>query len=527
MKNYVFKLKYVILTKILAALISIIGLASMPYILKLLFDYDFSKGIKGIVVLILAYAGAIVVGMLFEYISQSHAWKLEQRFNLLVKQDLFDSILHKDYTKFLNYDVPEYVSIFNNDIKTCEQYIESIVAIIQTILQLCVYAFFLVTLDYRLAIIIILSSLFSIILPRITGNRLAEKKNNHLSAMAGYIDMITDLFSGFRFVNEDTRRSISDRQKKTLNDTEGKLYAFGLFKTFANVLSGSSMYLLELIVFVSIAFMLYKHHITMGIAVAVLGYIQSFCFPMAYLLKEINNVNASRKAKEKLLTLIYQKNDSRPEQINFNSTIKFIDVSVRLGDFALENFSYEFKKGKKYAIVGPSGVGKSTILNLLMQYVNPDSGEILIDDKPILGADTCKIMTCINQFEHTYNATFIDNATVFGSYAEQSVQNALDYFNNDKINSITKKKNARDLSGGEKQMLQLIRTVAMNKKIILIDESFSAIDKENSTKLQRDLLLKDKTIIVVTHNLSIDNLEQFDEIVTMSIGEMKESVQKK
>lgn len=516
MKTYVFKLKYVILTKILAALISIIGLASMPYILKLLFDYDFSTGAKGIVFLIFAYAGAIVVGMLFEYVSQSHAWKLEQRFNQLVKQDLFDSILHKDYTKFRKHDVSEYISIFNNDIKTCEQYIESIVAIIQTVLQLCVYAFFLVTLDYRLAIIIILSSLLSLILPRITGNRLAEKKNNHLSAMAAYIDTISDLLSGFRFVNRETRPSVSDRQNKTLMDAEGKLYTFGLFKTFANVLSGSSMYLLELIVFASIAFMLYKHHITMGIAVAALGYIQSFCFPMAYLLTEINNVNASRKAKEKLITLIYEENDPRPAQPDFESAIQFKDVSVRLGDFALENFSYEFKKGKKYAIVGPSGVGKSTILNLLMQYINPDRGEILIDDKPIRGTDTSAIMTCIHQFEHTFNAPFMDNATVFGSYAEQSVYNALDYFNNDKLYSITKKENARDLSGGEKQMLQLIRTVAMNKEIILIDESFSAIDKDNSEKLQRDLLLKDKTIIVVTHNLSVDHLEQFDEIVTIS-----------
>lgn len=515
MKHYIYKLKYIIITKILAALISIIGLASMPYILKLLFDYDFSKGIKGIVLLILAYACAIFVGMLFEYISQRHAWKLVQRFNILVKQDFFDSILRKSFIRFKAFDVSEYISIFNNDIDTCEHYVESIVAIIQTIFQLIVYGFFLFMLDYRLAIIIILSSSLSLILPHITGNRLSKKKSDHLSAMASYIDTLNDLLSGFKFVNAQTMNSISRRQNKTLVDTEDKLYTFGKFNTFANVLSGSSMYFLELIVFASIGFMLFKHNITMGVAVAALGYIQDFCFPMAYLLREINNVNAARSAKDKLMKLIYEKVEHRPALDNFYSTIKFSNVSVKLGDFELKNFSYEFEKGKKYAIVGPSGVGKSTILNLLMQYIYPDSGEILIDNKSIRGTDTSKIMFCVNQFEHTFNGSFMENATVFGAYPEKSVKNALSYFNNAKMYSIAEKENGRDLSGGEKQMLQLIRTVAMDKEIILFDESFSAIDKQNAMTLQHDLLVKDKTIIFVTHNVTSENLNDFDEVVTI------------
>ncbi|WP_058303140.1 ATP-binding cassette domain-containing protein [Gorillibacterium timonense] len=513
MKKYVLKIKYIIVIKIVAALISIIGLASMPYILKLLFDYDFSKGKRGIVYLVLAYAFAMFIGMLFEYISQRHAWKLEQRFNILIKQDLFDSILRKKYTDFKHHEVSEYISIFNNDIKTSEQYIESIVAVIQTVLQLLVYGFFLFALDYRLAIVIILSSSLSLILPHITGDRLSQKKSGHLSAMASYIDTLLDLLSGFRFVNNETRTSISQKQKISLLATEEKLYEFGKFKTFANVLSGSSMYFLQLVVFAVIALMLLKHTITMGIAVAALGYIQSFCFPMAYLLTEINNVNASKSAKEKLIKLIQEKIDYRPIIERFRSSIKFVNVSVKLGDFTLQNFSYEFKKGKKYAIVGPSGVGKSTVFNLLMQYIHPDSGKILIDDKSILGMDTSKIIACINQFEHTFNATFMENVTVFGAYSEGTVENVFHYFTNEKLNTISKKESARDLSGGEKQMLQLVRLVAVDSEILLFDESFSAIDHENSKQLQHSLLLKDKTILFITHNKTRENLEDFDEIV--------------
>lgn len=515
MRKYIFKLKYIIFIKIATALISIIGLASMPYILKLLFDYDHSKGYKGIILLIGAYACAISVGMLFEYISQRHAWKLEQHYNILVKQDLFDSILSKSYIQFKRNEISDYVSIFSNDLKTSEQYLESIVAIIQTIFQLLVYGFFLYTLDYRLAIIIIVSSSLSLFLPRITGSKLAEKKGTHLSAMASYIDMLIDLLSGFRFVNDETRKSISKQQKNTLIDTENKLYAFGKFKTFANILSGSSMYFLEIIVISSIGLMLFNEIITMGTAVAALGYIQSFCYPMAYLLKEINNVNSSRSAKDKLNKLLNEEIHPKPRLQEFRSTIKFEDVSITLGDFTLKNFSFEFHKGKKYAIIGPSGVGKSTILSLLMQYIHPDHGEILIDNMPIRNFDTSNLMTCINQIEHTFNSSFIENATIFGSYSEINVENTMKYFNNEKMYSIRKKENARDLSGGEKQMLHLIRSVSMDKEILLFDEAFSAIDQENSIKLQQALLLMDKTVILITHDVSDKCLSGFDEIVTI------------
>ena len=136
MKYYVLKIWKTIAIKIITAFISIIGIAAMPYITKMLFDYDFSKGIKGAAFIVLLYILAIAVGMIFEYISQRHAWKIEKEFNILMKKDLFDSLLSKNYTSFKKYDVSDYISIFSNDVRVCEQYVESIVGIIQTVLQL-------------------------------------------------------------------------------------------------------------------------------------------------------------------------------------------------------------------------------------------------------------------------------------------------------------------------------------------------------------------------------------------------------
>lgn len=515
MSYYILKLWKTITIKIGSAFISIIGIAAMPYITKMLFDYDFSKGWKGASLIVVLYFLAIAVGMSFEYISQRHAWKLRKEFEILMKQDLFDSILSKSYQEFKRYDVSDYISIFNNDVAACEQYVESWVGITQTVLQLFVYGFFLFKLDYRLAIIIILSSFLSLIVPKLTGNQLSIRKSDQLSGMAAYVDAIRDLLSGFRFVNNETRENISRRHKRILEDAEEKQYHFGKFNTLTNVLTGSSMYFLQWVVFAVLGYLLFQRLITVGTASAALGYIQDFCYPVSYILKDINNVNASRAATAKMLRIVERQAPYIPSVSNFQHRIEFQNVSVRLGDFFFSDFSYTFQKGKKYAIIGPSGVGKSTILNLLMQYVTPDEGNILIDGEPISGKDTSSVMICINQFEHIFHASFAENTTVFGTYPQNRLQNTLHYFDNQKANSLKDKSNAQELSGGENQMMQIIRAVTADKQTLLMDESFSAVDVANTRQLQQKLLELDKTILFVTHDISSLNLGCFDEILEL------------
>lgn len=519
MIKYCLKLKYIITFQIVTALISILGIASMPYIVKMLFDYDYSKGICGVAFIIFLYVLAIAVGMGFEYLSQRTVWKFRQRFYCLVKSDLFDALLNQSYVDFKKRDVSEYLSLFNNDVDVFRQYMESAVAIFQTVLQLFVYGFFLFMLDWRLAVVIILSSIVSLAVPKLTGGQLSQRKKSHLEAVAAYTDTVRDLLSGFRFVNGETRGSISERHKISIENTEEKEYQFGKSKTFTNVVTGSSMYLLQSIVFAVLGILLFQKQITLGTASAALGYIQDFVYPVSYILTDINNLNASRAGKERILELLNgAKNERRLESIDeFQEAIQFRNVSVQLGDFHFQPFSYTFEKGKKYAIIGPSGVGKSTILNLLMQYVQPDYGEICIDGENISGKDTSRIMTCMNQFEHIFHGSFVENATVFGTYSTGRMEDALKYFENSKVDSLVEKGNAQELSGGENQMMQLIRAVTADKPIVLMDESFSAVDVENSRQLKEKLFALDKTILFVTHDVSEEFLGCFDEVIELAL----------
>ena len=242
MIKYLLKLKYIIVFQVFTALLSIVGIASMPYVVKLLFDYDFSKGAGGMIWIVFLYLLSIALGMFFEYCSQRSVWKFRQRFYCLVKQDLFEALLRKRYVDFKKHDLSDYLSFFQNDVDVFRQYLESCITIFQTVLQLFVYAFFLFSLDARLAILIILSSFVSLLVPKLTGKQLSQRKALHLTAMANYTDTIRDLLSGFRLVNHETREAISQRHLDSIEQTEETEYQFGKYKTLTNVVTGSSIF---------------------------------------------------------------------------------------------------------------------------------------------------------------------------------------------------------------------------------------------------------------------------------------------
>lgn len=523
MKKYFYKIKHIIIIKALAATISILGIAAIPYITKMLIDYDFSKGSKGVVIFILMYLLTTVVGMAFEYISQLHAWKLERNFNLLLKRDIFNSIINYDYKKFANSDIGTYISVLDNDVKVVEsQFVESTVSIVQSAIQLVIYAIYMFVLDPRIAVVIILCSSLSFFLPNITSKTLSQRKGVHLDAIAVYIGKIKDLLEGFKNINLHTRNSILEEHNKSMLDTENKLLHYGRFSTFTNVLNGSFMYFLNIVAFTTIAILLLKSQITVGTAVATLGYITSFIYPIRYILQDLSNIKSTKSAREKILSFINESKMPLGEMKEFKSSIKFLNVSIKFNDFELNNINYTFEKGKKYAIVGHSGSGKSTIVNLLMKYLKPNRGDILIDGININDIEIEGLIGCVNQVEHIFSTSFLNNVTVFGSYLDNELENIIDYCKCDKLDSFNNKDDCTKLSGGEKQLLSLVKMMLINREIIILDEPFSSLDIQNTLLMQDKVYgLQNKTMIAITHNLSESSLKYFDEIIIMNNGQIE------
>ena len=233
---------------------------------------------------------------------------------------------------------------------------------------------------------------------------------------------------------------------------------------------------------------------------------------------------------------IYDSNDAVPLKIK-ESGIKFKEVSFsyELEDGkTLNSVNLEFQGGKMTSLVGHSGSGKSTILNLIPRFYDIQSGDISIDDQSIYKSSIKSIrdeISMVSQETTLFDDTIKNNIKYSNRNAtdEEIYLAAKLSFSEEFILKLPKKfetligENGVRLSGGEKQRLSIARAMLKKSSIILLDEATSSLDSETESKIQEALktLTKDKTTIVIAHRLS--TILNSNNIYVIDAGKVVES----
>ena len=251
-------------------------------------------------------------------------------------------------------------------------------------------------------------------------------------------------------------------------------------------------------------------------------------------------VNQGLSAARRILPIIDNENEIKDnrdanELIIKNSDIKFEDVSFKYDDknddLVLNKINLEIKGGKMSALVGHSGSGKSTILNLIPRFYNIKSGDIKIDNQSIYQT---KIKSLRNQISLVSQDTTLFDDTIRNNIAyanmdasENDVKEAARLSHCEEfIKELPNKfetiigENGIRLSGGEKQRISIARAMLKKTPIILLDEATSSLDSETEEKIQNalNILIKDKTTIVIAHRLS--TILNSDKIFVVEKGEI-------
>lgn len=351
----------------------------IPYIQKLLFD---SNGKYSIGYLVLIYIFLILGSAIFQYISQFNEWKTDRSFNITAKNIIFKSIFGKPYYNFKERTVGDYITITNDTIEAIEEeYLATYIDIIKAVGQIIIYMISLIVIvDFRIAFIIILSSLISVFIPKITADELAKRRKQYQDQYGYYTDVINDFYTGNAGLDDASKEGITKYHKNILEQTENKKLNFGKFKTFVNIVNGFVMDLVSLTAFMAVGYFLSKGEITVGAGVATFAYIESFIYPIKYILNDINAINASKE-------LVGEVNDLGEDYFNNLQvtsetktrreieSIKIVDMCYEINDFEFGPVSFEFQQGKKYLIIGTSGAGKSTLLKLFSGQIKAIMGK--------------------------------------------------------------------------------------------------------------------------------------------------------
>ena len=236
-------------------------------------------------------------------------------------------------------------------------------------------------------------------------------------------------------------------------------------------------------------------------------------FPLRSIIDSVSAVKSVEGVKDDIISRLENVRTVSEGELSFEKYIKVDNISVEFTDFAIRNKSFLFKKGQSYVIIGDSGTGKSTLLKAIAGRLAVNEGSIYIDEEKLDFDKSNQLMFYSQQKSHIFDAGYEDNATIFGSYDIRQDWDILKEL--DGYNSICNTQNCSDLSGGERQLVLLNRALFSGKEILLLDEPFSAMNKELEYEVTERLLGMGRTIIVITHNSDEMYLKLFDNVVNL------------
>ena len=472
--------------------------------------------------------------LLLEWIGQSVMHNL--------RQGLFSHLLSLTLSFFTRQPVGRLVTRITNDIQNLHEMFTSIVVtLFNDLLKMAGIIVLLVAINPKLGLLLCLF----VPLAALTTYFFSKYARKHFQQirkqLARLNSFIQESVSGVHLIQ------IFGKREKLENDF-AKLNDGYLERTMAQIkLFGTFMPLTELMSSLAIALILWygggeilRQQLTLGELVAFLSYMRLFFQPLRELSQKYSIVQSALASAERIFHLLdntgVEEELSAAKALPFpaDRTIAFtnINFSYTPGQPVLRDVSFSVASGETVAIVGPTGSGKSTLINLLLKFYNPDSGTITIGDLPIEQIQAKELRQHIGvvmQEMLILQDTLFNNIRLNSSASEKEINELIQQA---QLSDFLEKlpdglqtrigEGGRTMSTGEKQLLAISRVLSRNPSMLILDEASSAIDSRTEELLERTLetCFEDKTVLIIAHRLS--TVQRADRIIVLEKGQICE-----
>jgi len=531
-----------ILVFILTAVTSILMLMG-PYLIgKAIDDFIIPKNFKGLFSIMLVMIGIYVLSSLFTWVQNYLMINIAQRSVLEMRKDLFNKLQILPLKFFDTRPHGDLMSRLTNDLDNVSNTLTaSITQIFSGVITLVGTIVMMVILSPKLTLITLTVVPVMLVLTGLISNRTRTYFLNNQTVLGDLDGFIEENISGQKVVKVFCREEKEIERFEEVNrelkkvGIKSQIYA-GIIPPLMNVLNN--------IDFAIVAgfggWFAVQHIITVGTIASFINYSRQFIRPLNDLANQFNMIQSAIASAERVFEVM----DESPEPVDPPDAIELKDVkgevefrnvsfSYEEGVPILKNVSFHAKPGQTIALVGPTGAGKTTIVNLLTRFYDIESGSILIDGidiRRIKRSNLRSLLGIVLQDTYLFSASVRENirygrldATDKDVEAAAKLANAEQFIlrlpnGYDTILS----EDGGDLSQGQRQLLAIARAILADPAILILDEATSNVDTRTEKHIQEAMLnlMKGRTSFVIAHRLS--TIRKADIILVINDGEIIE-----
>lgn len=483
--------------------------------------------------------GFIVYAIILTFINYHSEPRFIRKAMRQYKSKAFSLLAGKQISAFRQETTASYLSALTNDTTAIEtNYVSAILPITSKIVSFIGALVLMLIYSPVLTGFSILIMVIPTVVSALLGGKMAKVQKEVSDRNTEFVSTLSDCLGGFQVIKsfkaEDEVYDLFEKEDQKLEDAKCRLRKISGVAGSLGLITGA---IAQLGVFLMGSYLtLSGKGMTAGAVLMFVNLLNFMIDPLSQLPKLAANKKAAAGLIEKLASSLSENSSSTGEEEidSLEDAIVFRDVSFSYDDSdkkVLHDINCEFLPGRSYAIVGGSGSGKSTFLNLLMSPDNRYSGDITIDGKDLknISSDSLyDIMSIIQQNVFIFNSSIRDNVTMFHDFAADKVEEALRKAHlheliGERGESYLCGENGNALSGGEKQRISIARSLLKKSSLLLADEATSALDAKTSHDVINEILgLDSMTRIVVTHSLDESLLRRYDEIIVIKDGTIEE-----
>lgn len=497
--------------------------------------------ISSIIYLLVGYLFVGLVQSVFRYFSSMSFMQTANLIAIEIRQDLFAHIQRLPQRYFDNISAGKVVSRITNDTNALKVFFQTVLGQIVTSAVYIIAIFFVLLFRHPWAVSFVLVPMpIMYLLIRFYDKYSKEYNHDFRRSLSQINSDINENIKGMEVIKtSNTEEEVfKDFQKISESNfnTGVKIEWLDSFVSFNATQTLENINVLIILLVFGLMNLRGNLSFSVGLMFILLDYTQRIYRATQQILQRLREIERSLAAADHIFEIFDMKEEENKEDTRaiLKGDVEFRNVSFyyKNQDYVLKNISFKVESGKTLALVGQTGSGKSSIINLLFRFYKEQKGQVLFDGKKADDyslADLRSNMSIVLQEPFIYEGTLRDNITLGLEYEDQEIIKALEsvggkhLFDNLNRNLDTKfSEGGSSLSQGEKQIITFARAIIKDPKILVLDEATSSIDSETELFIQIGLnkLKEGRTTFVIAHRLS--TIKDADEILVLSKGNIVE-----